>query len=80
MGDKIQRLFIKVMVFLFAIEVCLSLLSEALRRIDPIVFFAAFTVLSVAALLVLKHRHPSRKPQRPSSGGERTPVMPRRNP
>ena len=80
MNDRIMSGMMKAMVVLCAVAVSLSLLAEVLRSLSTFDLIVAGTVISIVAYFIRESRSPRHQKLRNTSSGERTPVMPRRNP
>jgi hypothetical protein len=79
MHERIMRWFGKFVVVFFLVEVGLSLLANLVRRVTTGEWLIALCVLNTFAYFIRERRRPRDRKPRSTSGGERTPVMPRRN-
>jgi hypothetical protein len=76
----VNRLFFKAAFVLILIYLALSMLSAFIRSMSTLELVIIFAVLSVTAYNIRKRIAgvPAKRPHS-GSGGERTPIMPRKN-
>lgn len=79
MMERIESCLKNLMIALFIVALCLSLVAEMLRNVSTFDLVVAGALVSCTAYFIRKQRIPRENRPRSGSGGERTPAMPHTN-